>query len=149
MEILSVKEHEWKCIFLHKPTWCDRCYSFIWGLTKHRQDCRECTKCKLICHSNCARVGETCNKQIIPQTYLDENRCIGKALYDFCPQNEQELGLNRWDIVEIHHIFDQWWYGTKLDNVGVSTGKYGFFPGLIIDQLWEWDAKKLERNPVN
>ena len=45
--------HIWYQKFLKRPTWCDICTKFIYGITLEQQHAFKCGHCKLIAHHDC------------------------------------------------------------------------------------------------
>ena len=58
---------------------------------------------------------------------LDQPSC--KALYDFEPENDGELGFHEGDIITLTNQIDENWYEGMLD------GQSGFFPLSYVEVL--------------
>jgi len=59
---LGNKPHSFKLEFFKKPTWCDFCACFIWGV--HSKQGYECTECEFKCHKKCMNdVPHFCQKK--------------------------------------------------------------------------------------
>lgn len=58
--------------------------------------------------------------------------CRYRALYNYKPQNDDELELKEGDTVYVMEKCDDGWY------VGSSqrTGYFGTFPGNYVERLW-------------
>lgn len=63
-----------------------------------------------------------------------------RALYNYRPQNEDELELKEGDTVYVMEKCDDGWY------VGSSqrTGYFGTFPGNYVEQLWKMTTSCIE-----
>lgn len=57
------KQHEFRKWHFSKPTWCDFCSKFIWGLGKQGDYCKNC---KYSAHSRCARLVK--NSPCVPKS---------------------------------------------------------------------------------
>lgn len=62
-----------------------------------------------------------------PPAPLDQPSC--KALYDFEPENDGELGFHEGDIITLTNQIDENWYEGMLD------GQSGFFPLSYVEVL--------------
>lgn len=62
-----------------------------------------------------------------PPAPLDQPSC--KALYDFEPENDGELGFREGDIITLTNQIDENWYE------GLLHGQSGFFPLSYVEVL--------------
>lgn len=62
-----------------------------------------------------------------PPAPLDQPSC--KALYDFEPENDGELGFHEGDIITLTNQIDENWYE------GMLHGQSGFFPLSYVEVL--------------
>lgn len=62
-----------------------------------------------------------------PSAPLDQPSC--KALYDFEPENDGELGFHEGDIITLTNQIDENWYE------GMLHGQSGFFPLSYVEVL--------------
>ncbi|XP_062406540.1 CD2-associated protein isoform X2 [Sardina pilchardus] len=62
---------------------------------------------------------------------LKKRQC--KALFDYVPQNEDELELKVGDVVEITEEVEEGWWS------GVLNGKFGLFPSNFVKEMEESD----------
>eukprot|EP01100_Stratorugosa_tubuloviscum_P014048 TRINITY_DN728_c2_g1_i1.p1 TRINITY_DN728_c2_g1~~TRINITY_DN728_c2_g1_i1.p1 ORF type:complete len:912 (-),score=422.08 TRINITY_DN728_c2_g1_i1:187-2922(-) len=54
--------HNFSAHHFHKPTWCDNCGEFIWGIGKQGFKCKEC---KFRCHKACRSTNIGCPKTAV------------------------------------------------------------------------------------
>jgi hypothetical protein len=68
---VSKREHDFKKTHFERPTWCDWCNAFVWGLGKQGL---QCTRCGYVCHLKCRElVGETgCNRTALRPRYKEQ-----------------------------------------------------------------------------
>lgn len=62
-----------------------------------------------------------------PPAPLDQPSC--KALYDFEPENDGELGFHEGDVITLTNQIDENWYE------GMLHGQSGFFPLSYVEVL--------------
>lgn len=63
----------------------------------------------------------------LPSAPLDQPSC--KALYDFEPENDGELGFREGDVITLTNQIDENWYE------GMLHGQSGFFPLSYVEVL--------------
>lgn len=54
---------------------------------------------------------------------------VGRALFDFVPQEDGELGFNRGDLIKVTDTSDQHWWSGKINN------REGMFPANYIQLI--------------
>lgn len=64
---------------------------------------------------------------LLPPAPLDQPSC--KALYDFEPENDGELGFREGDLITLTNQIDENWYE------GMLHGQSGFFPLSYVEVL--------------
>jgi len=63
--------HNWKQVFFKKPTWCDICRKFFWGVIDTQG--KKCSNCKMVVHNDCLKnVTSNCTGegQSLAQTFV-------------------------------------------------------------------------------
>nr|KAF6407868.1 RAS guanyl releasing protein 4 [Molossus molossus] len=102
--------HTFHEVTFRKPTFCDSCNGFLWGVTKQGYRCRDCGLC---CHKHCRdRVKEECKRPgakgdvsppetPIPPTPIPHTSCGSEDNLSYTHSLEPETGCH------LHHAWTQ------------------------------------------
>lgn len=84
---------------------------------------------RLLLTLGAAALPHGCQAATPPAAPAAGGKVRAKALYDYAPQNADELELHADDIIEVHNKQeDGWWEGS-------TRGKRGVFPANYVEEV--------------